>query len=76
MWVFIQKLNFVLLYLFVCLGVYLSRYSDLLQVNSFTPGATGEILIFKVMKVNQLVDITRSKRAEEFLFSCSLICFQ
>ncbi|XP_044206100.1 uncharacterized protein LOC122981439 [Thunnus albacares] len=31
-------------------GVYLSRYSDLLQVNSFTPGATGEIVIFKVMK--------------------------
>ncbi|KAM9859276.1 protein TASOR [Aulostomus maculatus] len=31
-------------------GVYLSRYSDLLQVNSFNPGATGEILIFKVMK--------------------------
>ncbi|XP_040014619.1 protein TASOR isoform X4 [Xiphias gladius] len=31
-------------------GVYLSRYSDLLQINSFTPGATGEIIIFKVMK--------------------------
>ncbi|XP_056243599.1 protein TASOR isoform X1 [Seriola aureovittata] len=31
-------------------GVYLSRYSDLLQINSFTPGATGEIVIFKVMK--------------------------
>ncbi|KAM7401639.1 hypothetical protein PAMP_016936 [Pampus punctatissimus] len=31
-------------------GVYLSRYSDLLQINLFTPGATGEILIFKVMK--------------------------
>ncbi|XP_073324924.1 protein TASOR [Pagrus major] len=31
-------------------GVYLSRYSDLLQTNVFTPGATGEILIFKVMK--------------------------
>ncbi|XP_040890119.1 protein TASOR isoform X2 [Toxotes jaculatrix] len=31
-------------------GVYLSRYSDLLQMNSFTPGATGEIIIFKVMK--------------------------
>ncbi|XP_044066398.1 protein TASOR isoform X2 [Siniperca chuatsi] len=31
-------------------GVYLSRYSDLLQINSITPGATGEILIFKVMK--------------------------
>ncbi|XP_038553930.1 uncharacterized protein tasora isoform X3 [Micropterus salmoides] len=31
-------------------GVYLSRYSDLLQINPITPGATGEILIFKVMK--------------------------
>ncbi|KAI3369721.1 hypothetical protein L3Q82_024567 [Scortum barcoo] len=31
-------------------GVYLSRYSDLLQINSITPGTTGEILIFKVMK--------------------------
>ncbi|KAM4588181.1 protein TASOR isoform 2-T2 [Odontesthes bonariensis] len=31
-------------------GVYLSRYSDLLQLNLFTPGTTGEIIIFKVMK--------------------------
>ncbi|XP_075996355.1 protein TASOR [Genypterus blacodes] len=31
-------------------GVYLSKYSDLLQVNPYTPGATGEIIIFKVMK--------------------------
>ncbi|XP_035485932.2 protein TASOR isoform X2 [Scophthalmus maximus] len=31
-------------------GVYLSRYSDLLQINTFTPGATGEIIIYKVMK--------------------------
>uniref|UniRef100_A0AAV2MLR3 TASOR pseudo-PARP domain-containing protein n=1 Tax=Knipowitschia caucasica TaxID=637954 RepID=A0AAV2MLR3_KNICA len=31
-------------------GVYLSRCSDLLQVASFSPGATGEILIFKVIK--------------------------
>ncbi|XP_070759390.1 protein TASOR [Enoplosus armatus] len=31
-------------------GVYLSRYSDLLQIHPITPGATGEILIFKVMK--------------------------
>ncbi|XP_068452041.1 protein TASOR isoform X2 [Clinocottus analis] len=31
-------------------GVYLSRYSDLIQVNPITPGATGEIIIFKVMK--------------------------
>jgi len=39
----------------VCLslGVYLSRYSDLIQVNPITPGVTGEIVIFKVMKVNQ-----------------------
>ncbi|XP_033482081.1 protein TASOR isoform X2 [Epinephelus lanceolatus] len=31
-------------------GVYLSRYSDLLQNNPITPGFTGEIIIFKVMK--------------------------
>uniref|UniRef100_UPI0037E9AD00 protein TASOR n=1 Tax=Semicossyphus pulcher TaxID=241346 RepID=UPI0037E9AD00 len=31
-------------------GVYLSRYSDLLQINPITPGVTGEIIIFKVMK--------------------------
>lgn len=41
----------------VCAGVYLSRYSDLLQVNAFTAGATGEIVIFKVMKVNLVVFI-------------------
>lgn len=35
----------------LCVGVYLSRYSDLLQVDPITPGATGEIIIFKVMKV-------------------------
>ncbi|XP_058486895.1 protein TASOR isoform X3 [Solea solea] len=31
-------------------GVYLSKYSDLLQVSLFAPGAVGEIIIFKVMK--------------------------
>ncbi|XP_062396653.1 protein TASOR [Sardina pilchardus] len=31
-------------------GVYLSRYSDLLQVNTFEPGTTGEIIVFKIMK--------------------------
>ncbi|XP_075951683.1 protein TASOR isoform X1 [Anarhichas minor] len=31
-------------------GVYLSRYSDLIQINAITPGVTGEIIIFKVMK--------------------------
>ncbi|KAM7006484.1 protein TASOR, partial [Tautogolabrus adspersus] len=31
-------------------GVYLSRYSDVLQINPMTPGFMGEIIIFKVMK--------------------------
>ncbi|KAL4655670.1 protein TASOR-like isoform X3 [Arapaima gigas] len=32
------------------MGVYLSKYSDLLQMNPFDPGTTGDIIIFKVMK--------------------------
>ncbi|XP_063065427.1 protein TASOR isoform X3 [Engraulis encrasicolus] len=31
-------------------GVYLSRYSDLLQMNPFEPGTTGDIIVFKIMK--------------------------
>ncbi|KAL0978818.1 hypothetical protein UPYG_G00176120 [Umbra pygmaea] len=31
-------------------GVYLSKYSDLLQINPFNPGVMGEIIIFKVIK--------------------------
>ncbi|XP_065142092.1 protein TASOR [Paramisgurnus dabryanus] len=31
-------------------GIYLSKYSDLLQMNPFEVGATGDIIIFKVMK--------------------------
>lgn len=31
-------------------GVYLSKYSDLLQMNPFEAGASGDIIIFKVMK--------------------------
>ncbi|XP_074493745.1 protein TASOR isoform X2 [Sebastes fasciatus] len=31
-------------------GVHLSRYSDLLQISTITPGVMGEIVIFKVMK--------------------------
>ncbi|XP_047203621.1 protein TASOR isoform X4 [Girardinichthys multiradiatus] len=31
-------------------GVYLSRYSDLLQTNPLSPGTTGELIIFKVIK--------------------------
>ncbi|XP_042568916.1 protein TASOR-like isoform X1 [Cyprinus carpio] len=31
-------------------GVYLSKYSDLLQMNPFEVGAAGDIIIFKIMK--------------------------
>ncbi|TRZ00907.1 hypothetical protein DNTS_001090 [Danionella cerebrum] len=31
-------------------GVYLSQFSDLLQINPFEPGSSGEIIIFKVIK--------------------------
>jgi hypothetical protein len=34
-------------------GVYLSKYSDLLQINPFNPGVMGEIIIFKVIKVRK-----------------------
>lgn len=43
------------------LGVYLSRYSDLLQMSSLTPGTTGEIVIFKVMKVSYRVHMCVEK---------------
>uniref|UniRef100_A0A672HN93 Transcription activation suppressor b n=1 Tax=Salarias fasciatus TaxID=181472 RepID=A0A672HN93_SALFA len=32
------------------MGVYLSKYSDLLQINPFEVGSSGDIVIFKVMK--------------------------
>ncbi|KAM6976901.1 protein TASOR [Aplochiton taeniatus] len=32
------------------LGVYLSKYSDLLQINPFDVGACGDIVVFKVMR--------------------------
>ncbi|KAL1021572.1 hypothetical protein UPYG_G00015030 [Umbra pygmaea] len=32
------------------MGVYLSKFSDLLQMNPFEPGTCGDIVIFKVMK--------------------------
>ncbi|MBN3302078.1 TASOR protein, partial [Amia calva] len=32
------------------MGVYLSKHSDLLQINPFDVGATGQIIIFKLMK--------------------------
>lgn len=35
-----------------CPGVYLSRYSDLIQMEPLVAGASGELVIFKVLKVN------------------------
>ncbi|XP_075430958.1 protein TASOR isoform X3 [Ascaphus truei] len=32
------------------MGVYLSRYADLLQVNPLDPGTTGNVFIFKIIK--------------------------
>ncbi|XP_029456779.1 protein TASOR isoform X3 [Rhinatrema bivittatum] len=32
------------------MGIYLSRYADLLQVNPLDAGATGDVLIFKIIK--------------------------
>ncbi|CAL1605649.1 unnamed protein product [Knipowitschia caucasica] len=31
-------------------GVYLSKYSDLLQINPFDPGSFGDMMVFKVMR--------------------------
>ncbi|XP_061115156.1 protein TASOR [Conger conger] len=42
------------------LGVCLSRYSDLLQINPFDVGASGEVIIFKVIK-GKVKDIFQKK---------------
>lgn len=36
---------------FVLVGVYLSKYSDLLQINPFEVGSSGDMIVFKVMRV-------------------------
>lgn len=36
---------------FVIVGVYLSKYSDLLQINPFEVGSSGDMIVFKVMRV-------------------------
>lgn len=56
------KPEFVCAYVYVChysnslifpssLGIYLSRYADLLQANPLEAGAVGDVVIFKIMKV-------------------------
>lgn len=37
--------------LVVIVGVYLSKYSDLLQINPFDVGSSGDMIVFKVMRV-------------------------
>lgn len=46
----------VLFFLFLIFlsGIYISRYADLLQPNPLEIGATGDVIIFKVIKVNLL----------------------
>lgn len=39
------------MYFFVSAGVYLSKYSDLLQINPFEVGSYGDMIVFKVMRV-------------------------
>lgn len=39
------------LFFVILVGVYLSKYSDLLQINPFEVGAFGDMIIFKVMRV-------------------------
>lgn len=44
---------------FVVVGVYLSKYSDLLQINPFEAGSTGDMIVFKVMRVWLLLSFPR-----------------
>lgn len=54
-----QKMKMVLIFaeclaivvFFVIAGVYLSKYSDLLQINPFEVGSFGDMIVFKVMRV-------------------------
>ena len=48
-WTFIFVL--IILSFVSLLGVYLSRYADLLQANPLEAGAVGDVVIFKIMKV-------------------------
>lgn len=46
------SITFFFLFLIFLSGVYISRYADLLQPNPLETGATGDVIIFKVIKVN------------------------
>lgn len=52
------KHEHVLTVFLVTAGVYLSKYSDLLQINPFEAGSTGDMIVFKVMRVRPLLTLS------------------
>ncbi|XP_014749102.1 PREDICTED: protein TASOR isoform X1 [Sturnus vulgaris] len=48
------------------MGVYISKYADLLQPNPLEPGATGDVIIFKIIKgkMKSIYDYSGVKGAE------------
>lgn len=51
------------------MGVYLSRYADLLQANPLEAGAVGDVVIFKIMKgkIKSVYDTMGVKSSESVL---------
>uniref|UniRef100_A0A2K5RKY3 Transcription activation suppressor n=1 Tax=Cebus imitator TaxID=2715852 RepID=A0A2K5RKY3_CEBIM len=56
------------------MGVYLSRYADLLQANPLDTGATGDVVIFKIMKgkIKSIYDPMGVKSLESMLNKSAL----
>lgn len=50
-------------------GVYLCQFSDLLQISPIEPGSTGNIIIFKVIKVHQQLE-------PSVIFKRSSLCYR
>ncbi|XP_021550774.1 protein TASOR isoform X7 [Neomonachus schauinslandi] len=56
------------------MGIYLSRYADLLQANPLEPGAVGDVVIFKIMKgkIKSIYDPMGVKSLESILNKSAL----
>ncbi|XP_004448299.1 protein TASOR isoform X3 [Dasypus novemcinctus] len=56
------------------MGIYLSRYADLLQANPLEAGATGDVVIFKIMKgkIKSIYDPMGVKSLESMLNKSAL----
>ncbi|XP_037654506.1 protein TASOR isoform X3 [Choloepus didactylus] len=56
------------------MGIYVSRYADLLQANPLEAGATGDVLIFKIMKgkIKSIYDLMGVKNSESILNKSTL----